>query len=137
METDPQAIRTAMRRIILLATLCTLAAYTPAQEAPAVVEFDPEYAHYYCQVRSGMLVQEVLKESKKRFPIGTVVDSTDLGPCVRECVGPVAMDPALRENGLREYCLFSGSNGILGQMIVLFVDDRRRVADLRVIAWGR
>ena len=109
---------------------------TAQDTVPEVVALPPGYDHYYCQVRNGMMVQEVLKESKKRFPIGQALDSAALGPCVQECNGPNSIDPTLRENAFTEYCLFSGSNGIIGQMIVLFVDRRQRVVDVRVIGWG-
>jgi hypothetical protein len=92
---------------------------------------------YYCTVRSGFAVGEVMRESRKRFPIGSYVDRSTLGPCIPACNCLVLMDPALRTNDLTEYCLFAGTNGIIGQTIVLFLDHKDRVADLRIIAWGR
>ena len=129
--------RMTLRPILLPLLLNMLALTSAAQDTlPDMIVLPPVHDHYYCYVRDGMAVQEVLAESRRRFPIGQPLDSAALGPCVQECNGIISMDPALRENAYTEYCLFSGTNGIIGQMIVLFVDRRQRVADLRVIGWG-
>lgn len=92
---------------------------------------------YYCTVRSGFAVAEVMRESRKRFPIDSYVDRSTIGPCIPACHDLAMMDPALRTNDLTEYCLFAGTNGIIGQTIVLFLDHKDRVADLRILGSGR
>lgn len=125
-------------RHILIPILFSLSLTGVAQDTvPEVLVLPPGYDHYYCQLRSGMMVREVLEESRRRFPIGSALDREALGPCAKECNGPISMDPTLRTNGYTEYCLFSGTNGIIGQMVVLMVDAEQRVADLHIMNWGR
>ena len=92
---------------------------------------------YFCVVRRGLLYREVLEEAKRLFPEGLRVDRSEFPPCIRECRHLVATDPDYQQNDLTEYCLFSGSNGIIGQMVVLLVDADDRVARVEVKGWGR
>ena len=89
----------------------------------------------YCKIKNSLDYMEVWKKAKRLFKVGKKIQTPNFEFYFKECHGPLTS--SLSGNSLIEYCIFGGSNGIIGQEIVLFINNENEIVKLEIIGWGR
>ncbi|KAA3631921.1 MAG: hypothetical protein DWQ02_15575 [Bacteroidetes bacterium] len=85
--------------------------------------------------RNSLEYQEVWKSARKIFKKGKQINCQHLETIFRKNF--FASQSIPEEKGITRYQLFSGSNGIIGQDIVLFINSEDEIIKIEIIGYGK
>lgn len=119
-----------------LLAICFIIIYAETQACFAKID-SADIAQYfaYTQTLEVNEAHKALKKAKRLFRKGRFVDTTLLQSFHTACSPLVQM--SLKEEELTGYCLFNGTNFIVGQTVVLYLDERQKVRLIEIRSFGR
>lgn len=85
--------------------------------------------------RNSLEYQEVWKAARKIFKKDKKINRPHFETLFRKNFFSSQSLPA--EKGITRYQLFNGSNGIIGQDIVLFVNEENKIIKLDIVGYGK